>query len=116
MIAHGDGLPDIVWLSKPTGGRQHIGCVWVAQGGYPPRAPADPYPKLHISPQNPLYPATIATVLDVLLAVQWEAPAAASLLGLSTSALVRFLRDDGHLWAAVKHQRAELGMSPLRER
>jgi hypothetical protein len=83
---------------------------------YRPPAWFSQYPRLHISPKNPLYPAAIATVLDVLKATHWQVPAAASLLELSSSALTRFLRDDGHLWAAVNHKRAELGMPPLRAR
>jgi hypothetical protein len=71
------------------------------------------YPKLHVSPKNPLYPAIVATVLDVLKATHWQVPAAASLLGLTTSALIRFLRDDGHLWTSVNRHRTELGMSVL---
>jgi len=81
----------------------------------PPAWFAD-YPKLHMSPKNPLYPATIATALDVLKATHWQVPAAASLLGLTTSALMRFLRDDGHLWATVNRHRAELSMPPLTAR
>ena len=74
------------------------------------------YPKLHMSPKNPLYPATIAIVLDVLKAAHWNVPAAASLLRLSSSALIRFLGDDGQLWATVNRHRSELGMAPLTKR
>jgi len=81
---------------------------------YHPPAWFSQYPKLHMSPTNPLYPAAIATVLDVLKATHWQVPTAASLLELSSSALI--LRDDSHLWAAVNHQRTELGMPPLTAR
>lgn len=83
---------------------------------YAPPAWFAEHPKLHMSPKNPLYPATVVTVLDVLKATRWNVPAAASLLRLSTSALIRFLRDDPHLWTMVNRQRAELGMSPLSAR
>ena len=83
---------------------------------YRPPAWFSEYPKLHMSPKNHLYPATIAAVLDVLKATHWQVPAAASLLELSASALIRFLHDDNHLWATVNRQRAELGMPPLTAR
>lgn len=80
---------------------------------YQPPAWFAEYPKLHMSPRNSLYPATMATVLDVLKAAHWQAPAAAALLNLTTSALVRFLHNDPPLWAAVNRHRAELAMPPL---
>ncbi len=78
----------------------------------PPAWFAD-YPKLHMSPKNPLYPATIAAVLDVLNAVHWEVTPAAALLGETYSALLRFLHDDGPLWMHVNRRRAQLGMNAL---
>jgi hypothetical protein len=83
---------------------------------YRPPAWFAEYPGLHMSPTNRLYPATIATVLDVLNATHWQIAAAASLLGISSSALTRFLHDDGHLWAAVNQHRAESGMPALSAR
>jgi len=72
------------------------------------------YQGLHMNLKNPLYPAAMATVLDVLKATHWAAGNAAVLLGLSTSALTRFLHDDPALWTAVNQKRAELGMKPLK--
>jgi hypothetical protein len=74
------------------------------------------YPGLHMNPKNPLYPAAIAEVLDVLKASHWSISRAAVMLGLTTSALTRFLHDDPALWAHVNRTRAELGMQPLRSR
>ena len=74
------------------------------------------YPGLHINPKNPLYPAAVAEVLDVLKAMHWSVGRAAVLLGLTTSALTRFLHDDPAVWTKVNGARAELGMSPLRWR
>jgi hypothetical protein len=74
------------------------------------------YPSLRMNAKNPLYPEAIAQVLDVLQAMQQEAPKAAVLLGVSTSALLRFLHDDPALWVKVNELRAELGMAPLRGR
>ena len=69
---------------------------------------------VHINPKNPLYPSAVAEVLDVLKAMRWEVARAAGLLGVSTSALVKFLRQDAHLWEKVNRVRAELGMTGLR--
>ncbi len=74
------------------------------------------YPGLHINPKNPLYPMVVADVLDLLKAMQWSAGRAAVLLGVSTSALTRFLWDDPALWGAVNQERILLGMLPLRHR
>jgi hypothetical protein len=80
--------------------------VWFAQ-----------YPSLRINPKNPLYPAALAEVLDVLHAMRWEvAPAAAMLATTSTRGLLRFLHDDPPLWEHVNRVRGELGMPPLRWR
>ena len=81
---------------------------------YAPPAWLAEYPKLHMNPKNPMYAALIAEVLDVLKAVHWSAGRAAVMLGVTTSALTRFLHDDPHLWAAVNRVRAELGMKALK--
>src|SRR4051812_4014534 len=47
------------------------------------------YANLRINPKNPLYPSAVATVLDVLHAMQWNPSTAAVMLGVSTSALLR---------------------------
>lgn len=83
---------------------------------YQPPAWFAQYPGLHMSPKNPLYPAAVAEVLDVLKTAHWEVGRAAVLLGLTTSALARFLSEDGTLWTTANRARAELGMKPLRER
>ena len=72
------------------------------------------YDNLHINPKNPLYPAAMAEVLDVLKASHWSVGSAAGLLGVSASALTRFLHDDPPLWEHVNRSRAALAMAPLR--
>ena len=72
------------------------------------------YEGLHMNLKNPLYAATLATVLDVLKATHWAVGNAAVLLGLSTSALTRFLHDDPALWVEVNQKRAELAIKPLK--
>jgi hypothetical protein len=72
------------------------------------------YPGLHINEKNPRYPNAVAEVLDVIQAMQWSVGRAAVMLGLTTSALTRFLHDDPPLWAKVNQIRQDLGMKPLR--
>ena len=71
------------------------------------------YSALRINAKNPLYPSMVATVLDVLAAMQWSVSAAAATLGVSTSALMRFLYEDPPLWTRVNEVRVSLGMKPL---
>lgn len=72
------------------------------------------YEGLRMSDKNPLYPATLATVLDLLAAVHWEVARTAIMLGITTSALVRFLHDDPAAWEKVNRLRGELGMEKLK--
>jgi hypothetical protein len=72
------------------------------------------YPALHINPKNPLYPSAVAEVLDVIQGMQWSIGRAATMLGVTTSVLTRFLHDDPPLWARVNQARVELGMKPLK--
>lgn len=81
----------------------YVAPAWMAQ-----------YPGLHINLKNPLYPAAVAEVLDVLKSMQWSVSRAAVMLGLTTSALTRFLHDDPALWQKVNQVRTELGMKALR--
>lgn len=72
------------------------------------------YPGLHINPKNPRYPSAVAEVLDVIKGMQWSIGRAAVMLGVTTSALTRFLHDDPALWAKVNQLRAEMGMKALK--
>ena len=81
---------------------------------YLPPTWLEEYEGLHINPKNPLYPVALAEVIDVLKAMHWSVGRAAVMLGVTTSALTRFLHDDPALWAKVNQTRAELGMKPLR--
>jgi len=83
---------------------------------YTPPAWFAQYPSLHMNPKNPLYPAAVAEVLDVLHTMQWEVGRAAVLLGMSSGALMRFLHADAPLWEQVNRVRSELGMRALRYR
>jgi hypothetical protein len=81
----------------------------------PPAWMAD-YPGLKMNPKNPLYPAAVAEALDVLKGVGWDVSRAAVLLGVTASALTRFLHEDPAVWTRVNAWRGELGMSALRWR
>ena len=74
------------------------------------------YPGLRINPKNPRYASVVAIVLDVMKATQWSVSGAAATLGMSTSALMRFLFDDPALWTKVNDVRVQLGMKPLIKR
>jgi hypothetical protein len=79
----------------------------------PPAWLAD-YPGLRINLKNPKYAAAVAEVLDVLKAMQWSLGKAAVMLGVTTTALTRFLHDDPAVWTKVNEIRGQLGMKPLR--
>ena len=74
------------------------------------------YPGLHVNAKNPRYASVVATVLDVLHAMRWGVSGAAVMLGVSTSALTRFLFDDPPLWTKVNDVRRQLGMKLLERR
>lgn len=68
---------------------------------------------LHMAEHNPLYPSLVALILDILRSAHWELSRAAVTLGVTNSALARFMHADGHLWERVNRIRKELGMRPL---
>jgi hypothetical protein len=67
----------------------------------------------HMAERNPLYPSLVALILDVMKSARWEVGRAAVLLGVTTSALVRFMHADVILWQGVNRTRQQLGMKPL---
>jgi hypothetical protein len=62
------------------------------------------------------YPATVAGVFDAIEECAWQIGDAARALGVSTSALARFLERDAVVWRAVQERRQAAGLSPLRAR
>ncbi len=70
--------------------------------------------RLRVNPSNPGYPRVVALVLDALEAHAARPAAAAAALGLTTSALVRFLYEHPRLWAAAQRLRQRRGLEPLR--
>lgn len=83
---------------------------------YGPPAWLANYAALRINVKNPRYPAALAHVLDVMKSMQWNAARSAVMIGVSTSALLRFLHDDPAAWVAVNQERAATGLTPLRAR
>src|ERR1051325_10196009 len=67
------------------------------------------YEGLKMNPKNPLYPALISEVFDLLKPAHWNLAPAAAALNVSTSVLIKFLHADPHLWAKVNHFRSQLG-------
>jgi len=72
------------------------------------------YEGLKMNPKNPLYPALISEVFDLLKASHWNLAPAAAALSVSSSALTRFLHADPHVWAKINHLRSGLGLPPLK--
>ena len=64
-------------------------------------AQSGPKGTLRISRHNPSYPIVIATVLDALNDASGSYTDAASMLGITTSQLLKLLRRDSHLWKAI---------------
>lgn len=62
------------------------------------------------------YPSTVAALFDRIEAADWQLGTAAEGLGITTSALARFLEGDPVLWRAAQERRQALGMSALRAR
>lgn len=69
-----------------------------------------------VSQRNPRYPAVVAAAFDVLEAAGWRVAEAAAAVGVSTSALGRFLEADPVLFRAANARRAAVGLPPLRGR
>jgi len=62
------------------------------------------------------YAATVAAVFDVIEGHGWQIAEAAGDLGVSTSALGRFLEGEPAVWRAAQARRQAVGLAPLRAR
>lgn len=71
-------------------------------------------PALHVSPKHPDYLLIAQHVLDVLAAQRGSVAEAAEALGISTGQLVRFLKDDPHLWPHANRIRWEFDLPALK--
>jgi hypothetical protein len=59
------------------------------------------------------YPALLAEACDSLAAADWQVPAAAGWLGVSSSQLVGLIRKCPAAWTALNAARAARGLAPL---
>jgi hypothetical protein len=69
--------------------------------------------KLSINPAHADFPTLLAEALDVVTSAEFDIPAAAKSLDISTTQLVRFLQDEPPAWAVVNAARRQRGLRPL---
>jgi hypothetical protein len=69
--------------------------------------------RLTIDPDHNDYPSLLAEALDVLARHEWELPAAAGQLGISTSQLVRLLRHEPAAFGKLNRERRRIGLHVL---
>jgi hypothetical protein len=72
--------------------------------------------KIEASHRHPLYTAAAGLILDLFQALSGNPAAVALNLGVSTTAVVKFLEADPHLWTAANQIRAQSKMKPLSHR
>jgi hypothetical protein len=70
--------------------------------------------QLAVSSEHADFPALLAEALDRLIACEWDAAAAASQLGISTSQLVKFLAQEPGALSQLNAARQLRGQRPLR--
>lgn len=88
-VAGGDlGLPSELWRSRVAGER------------------------ISVSSSHDDFPAIVAEALDRLAAVDWSAPAAAERLGISTSQLVKLLKQEPRGLGMLNREQAARGLRP----
>jgi hypothetical protein len=71
-------------------------------------------PSLRVNPRHPDYWLIVQYVLDTLADCAMSVGEAAKRLGISTGNLIRFLKNDEHVWAQANRMRDEQGLSRLR--
>lgn len=69
--------------------------------------------RIEINPRNPEYAAVVAVVLDVVDGSQGVIKDAATLLGLRTAQLSKFVGKEGSVLAVVNAIRGKAGLKPL---
>ncbi len=70
--------------------------------------------RIVVSTKHADFPFLVAEIFDVLHAAAWRVSEAAVTVGLSTSALGRFLEDDPVVFRAANEKRQALGLGVLR--
>src|SRR6476661_573682 len=72
--------------------------------------------RIAASHRHPLFAAAGGLILDLLQALGGNPAAVAINLGVSTTAVIKLLETEPHLWAAANHIRAAAGLQPLAHR
>ncbi len=70
--------------------------------------------RLAVNPRHVDFPALLAELLDVLAVLEWQLPAAAERLGVTSSQLVKLLTLEPRALALVNRQRQASGLPPLK--
>ena len=70
--------------------------------------------RIVISPSHDDFPAILAEALDVLAAMEWSAPAAAERLGVSTSQLIKLLKQEHRGLGMLNREQEAKGLRPYR--
>ncbi len=70
--------------------------------------------KLSINPTHEDFPTLLAEAMDRIAMVNYELPAAADLLGVSTSQLMKLIKHEPVALERLNKQREALGLHPLR--
>lgn len=70
--------------------------------------------RLSVGRRDHRYNSAVCEILDLLTACGARVSATATLVGVSTANLVKFIRDDPHLRRGVNRMRTEAGIKPLR--
>ncbi|HTN76712.1 MAG TPA: peptide chain release factor-like protein [Pirellulaceae bacterium] len=69
--------------------------------------------KISVNPEHDDFPALLAEALDLLSVLNWELAAAAKLLGVSNSQLVKFLQLEPQAFRQLNAARKQQGLHPL---
>lgn len=72
--------------------------------------------RIQASHRHPLYCAIGGLILDLMEALSGNPAAVAVNLGVSTTAVVKFLESDAHLWTTANELRTSAGLKPLTHR
>ncbi|WP_428308839.1 peptide chain release factor family protein [Lacipirellula sp.] len=70
--------------------------------------------RITVSTSHDDFPALLAEALDALAAADWAAPATAEQLGVSTSQLIKFLKQEPRALALLNRIQTERGLRPYR--
>jgi hypothetical protein len=70
--------------------------------------------RIAVSPEHADFPAILAEALDALAVADWTPPAAAEILGVSGSQLVKLLKLESEALGLVNARRREIGLKACR--